>query len=233
MRPCIMLFLVSMTGSAFGAAAASLRFIGFSADGAYFAWEQYGIYDGSGFPWSTLSIQSTHDSSIAGEFAVVLEDEFCGGDDARELSMSQAVGLLGELSSEGWVEGGRLVHHPPTDMTPMGDSVTFCTTYFSPYYYIGDFTLGLRTEEIPGTEMEDIWGFPPVTLSVELTDNSSGETRVVGGIGRAACLENWVFGYGIEDVWCLDDTVFAAAIQCLSVGFEGPDLTYRMVGWTL
>ncbi len=216
-----------------GADSASLRFIGFSTDGEYFAWEQYGVQDGSGFPWSTVTIQSTADGSVLHEFSVVLEDGFKGEGDPGAESMRLAHEALLCLSGGSWDRGSLLVHHPPTDMTFGGSQVTFCTTYYSPSYYIGDYTLDLVTVEIPGTEMEEYWGFPPLSLSVVFSDNITGLTRTVmdtsGGSGNL----QWVFGYGIQDVWCIGDSVFAAAIQCVSIGFEGPDLRYLMTGWTI
>lgn len=216
-----------------GADSALLRFIGFSTDGAYFAWEQYGVHDGSGFPWSTVTIQSTTDGSVIHEFSVVLEDDFKGEGDPGAESMRQASGALQELSDNRWDRGSLLVHHPPTDMTSRGSSVAFCTTYYSPSYYIGDYTLDLLTVEVPGTEMEEFWGFPPLDLSVVFTDNVTELTCTVMKTSERTGNLQWVFGYGIQDVWCMGDSVFAAAIQCVSIGFEGPDLRYLMTGWTI
>ncbi|MFO7626659.1 MAG: DUF2259 domain-containing protein [Candidatus Fermentibacteraceae bacterium] len=216
-----------------GADSASLRFMGFSTDGECFAWEQYGVQDGSGFPWSTVTIQSTADGAVIHEFSVVLEGWFKGDGDPGAESMRMASEALRELSIDGWETGSLLVHHPPTDMTFGGSSVTFCTTYYSPSYYLGDYTLDLVTVEIPRTEMEEFWGFPPLELSVRFSDNVTGLTRTVMETSDRTGNLQWVFGYSIQDVWCLGDSVFAAAIQCVSIGFEGPDLRYLMTGWTI
>lgn len=46
---------------------AELGSTGFSDDGAYFAFEQYGIQDGSGFPYSSITIVDVKsDSWVAG-----------------------------------------------------------------------------------------------------------------------------------------------------------------------
>ncbi len=233
MRPIPLLVLILAAGPSSAADSASLLFMGFSADGAHFAWEQYGIQDGSGFPWSTITIQSAEDGSVAGRFAVVMEDESRGLRDARLECLREASEALAGLSAGGWSEGRLLVHHPPTDMTHSGGSVTFCTTFYSPSYYLGDYTLELVTEEIPGTEMEEYWGFPPLSLSVVFTDNRTGSARTVRDASEPMDRDGWVFGFGIEDVRCMGDSIFAAAVRCVSIGFEGPDLRYLMTGWTI
>jgi len=180
-----------------------------------------------------VTIQSTADGTVIHEFSVVLEDGFKGEGHPRAESRLLASEALHGLSGSGWIQGSLLVHHPPTDMTSAGESVTFCTTYYSPSYYIGDYTLSVLTVEIPGTEMEEFWGFPPLRLRVHFTDNRTGLVRTIMQSSDDADSHQWVFGYGIQDVWCMGDSVFAAAIQCISIGFEGPDLRYLMTGWTI
>lgn len=43
---------------------AALQPIGFSADGNVFAFEEYGVQDGSGFPYSTIYVIDTRDDSF-------------------------------------------------------------------------------------------------------------------------------------------------------------------------
>jgi predicted secreted protein len=49
-------FLCWMSGGLFAADAAEREVIGFSADGRFFAFEQFGVQDGSGFPYSDIFI---------------------------------------------------------------------------------------------------------------------------------------------------------------------------------
>lgn len=75
---------------------AELRVIGFSPKGEYFAFEQYGIHDGSGFPYSEIFIIDTaSDSWVKGTpIRVEMEDESASQSTARELSARQVASLL-------------------------------------------------------------------------------------------------------------------------------------------
>jgi predicted secreted protein len=67
----ILLLLLFLSGTAVSYELAQIEFIGFSADGRYLAWEEYGIQDVTGYPYSTVSIVDTAvDSIVAVESAV-------------------------------------------------------------------------------------------------------------------------------------------------------------------
>ena len=62
-----LLFTVLSNSIAWAGDYASRHVIGFSADGRYFAFEQYGAQDGSGFPYAEIFIIDTQaDSWVAG-----------------------------------------------------------------------------------------------------------------------------------------------------------------------
>ena len=74
------LTFVATAGMAWHAAAgdvASVDILGFSADGKVFAFEEYGIQDGSGFPYANrFYINTTTDEFVAGSpVRVRLDDE--------------------------------------------------------------------------------------------------------------------------------------------------------------
>ncbi len=78
--------------------------IGFSADGGFFAFEQYGRQDGSGFPYSEIFIIDTkHNKWVKGSpFRVLIKKENAKLRAARRNAKSQASSLLSDLK----------IHHP-------------------------------------------------------------------------------------------------------------------------
>ncbi len=89
----------------FGAAAAQAgdiaehRILGFTPDGAVFAFEEFGVQDGSGFPYSNIYVVDTGaDSWLPGTpFRVRLDDETKPLAEARAEARRQAAPLLGKI----------------------------------------------------------------------------------------------------------------------------------------
>ena len=75
----------ALGGSASAGDFAELNILGFSADGAVFAFEQYGVQDGSGFPYAErFYIDTGDDSFVSGTpIRVRIDDENASVDDAR------------------------------------------------------------------------------------------------------------------------------------------------------
>lgn len=73
----VLTILLLVIGSAQAADRALLDMLGYSADGEYFAFEEFGIQDGSGFAFSTVYVVDlAHDKWTYGTpFSVVAEDE--------------------------------------------------------------------------------------------------------------------------------------------------------------
>lgn len=75
-------------------------FIGFSADARYFAFEEYGIQDGSGFPYSTIFVVDlTTDSWVQGSpYRATTEDETASLAAARTAALEMAKAKLQSLA---------------------------------------------------------------------------------------------------------------------------------------
>ena len=84
--------LALLTAPAFAGDAAQFQPLGFSEDGRYFAFEEYGIQDGSGFPYANITILDTAaDKWAAGSpFRIRLEDDTAALTDARDAARTQA-----------------------------------------------------------------------------------------------------------------------------------------------
>lgn len=96
---------------------AERQILGFSPDGRYFAFEQFGVQDGSGFPYSDIFvIDTTTDEWVAGSpFHVTLKDERAQQKWARKEAIGKAGNLLRKLVIS---QPGRLLaSNPPAELS--------------------------------------------------------------------------------------------------------------------
>lgn len=78
---------------------ALIDFIGFSEDGQYFAFEEFGVQDGSGFPYSNIYVLDVSaDKWVPNTpVRVRLDDEGASQEEARSEAADEAAGVLTEL----------------------------------------------------------------------------------------------------------------------------------------
>ena len=90
------LALCLATGAASAGDYADRTIIGFSPDGAYFAFEEYGVQDGSGFPYANIYVVDTAtDSWVAGTpIRVMVQDETASLASVRFNAYEQANAIL-------------------------------------------------------------------------------------------------------------------------------------------
>jgi predicted secreted protein len=77
---------------------AAISLLGFSEDGRYFAFEEFGVQDGSGFPFSSIQvIDLVTDKWVAGApFKARIDDETARQADARSEAAAQANGPMAD-----------------------------------------------------------------------------------------------------------------------------------------
>ncbi len=119
-RNLITLFLFMILGNlsmAFAGDFATRSILGFSPDGRFFAFEQYGIQDGSGFPYADLIILDTRRNSwVKGApFRTLLFDENATMKQARMRSKDKAAALLQQMNIS--PRGTSLLSNPATELT--------------------------------------------------------------------------------------------------------------------
>ena len=177
---------------------ADRQVIGFSPNGSIFAFEEYGIEDGSGYPYSNIFLINTaKDSWVAGTpIRVRIDDGATSLQSARDLALSQAQPLL--LQYNIVAEGRHLVHNPITEL-PGGNNVEFLLRAFSPLQSAGwtlaieEFALQSDCPDIGATIVGfDLWLTSPVASPRQLHH----DTGIPDSRGCPV-------GYGISDVFCL------------------------------
>lgn len=233
----LLVALLAMLSLAFPARAgdyASLSVIGFSADGAYFAFEEYGVQDGSGFPYSTIYVVETAtDSWVEGSpFAVRIDNEGATLADARNQALSLAGNMLNALGI--FVPGTALVSNPLTEIVPNAHLQSFYTALFTPLqetYY----TLEVTEQPLVADGCPD-FGETYVGFVLTLTD-PTGAVRDLHRDERIPASRNCPIGYGVSDIILFDngrDTpVLIAMLNLFQVGFEGPNRRFLAVATTL
>ena len=102
MRTLLVLILSAFLASAPALAAdgAQSRAIGYSADGKYFAFEQFGVQDGSGFPyWDVFVLDLAANDWVKGTpVRILVEDEEQRLPEARRQAMAKAGPVIERLA---------------------------------------------------------------------------------------------------------------------------------------
>lgn len=94
------IFLLCIATAAYAGDMANFQMIGFSPEGDYFAFEQYGIHDGSGFPYSDIFIiETAYDRWVSkSPIRVVAKDESSLLSAIRDISAHRASSILSQFN---------------------------------------------------------------------------------------------------------------------------------------
>lgn len=210
---------------------ANRQILGFSPDGSTFAFEQFGIQDGSGFPYADIFIIDTaSDQWIKGSpFSARLEDERAQQKWARRDALSKAGNTLREKLIT--APGRLLASNPPSEVSANPHSVTVNTAR-SPTMTPERWTFTLN--EVPLTSpkcsaftSQGIKGF---RLVAQQEGKQPGvlhtDTQLPNSRGCA-------LRYAISDIIIHEPDngprSFAILISIFSHGFEGPDRRFIAV----
>ena len=205
---------------------------GFSPDGGHFAFEEYGVQDGSGFPYSNIyMIDVTDDSWLPGTpLRVRIDDESATLEEARLQSHQQAAGRL-----EKFRIGRQPVHVASNPYTQLNADFNFVLVNprlvappidrpyafrLSAYPLPGAADYCADFGETKGFQLELIYGADDTSVILQ-RDERLPQSR--------AC----PLDYQIADIYTFypesGAPVFAALIRMIGVGFEGPDGRYLAV----
>lgn len=207
--------------------AAELNILGFSSDGGVFAFEEYGIQDGSGFPYANrFYIDTASDSFLPGTpIRVRLDDESASLDEARDQARTQGEAIIAEavLAANRGVTAG---FNPMTELSAHPHRMAVNPR---PVFPPIDQPLELRLEEIaleqPANchDLGTAVGYRLTRLGV-----SPGETaQLLHEDTSIPTSRNCPLGYSFGAVQTFfpdgGEPVYAVVIAVRSVGFEGPN----------
>lgn len=228
--PFIMALLAP--GAALGGDRALIDYIGFSQDFRYFAFEEFGIQDGSGFAYANLYVVDLEsDSWVVGTpIRVQAEAEENSLAAIRAEALAQAESHITGFSIDIPVEIVALIGDGAPDID--GKSLSFGAPGYEPGAVIGDYTLRLSTFPTTATSPCAEWfDLDPQGYQLEISD--SGTQRLVhrdDNLPRSrGCPVDYRL-YGV--VMPFGGAVLANAVAIVSVyprGFEGPDRRFLAV----
>jgi len=234
-RPVIIALFVSLCASAraFGGDAAALEILGFSADGGVFAFEEYGVQDGSGFPYSNrYYIRTADDAFVPGTpVRVRLDDESATLEAARSQAREQGEGIVAaaELAAN---RGFTAALNPVTELS--ADPLRLVAAP-RPVFPPIDAPFEFRLEvvpfgETPGCEgLGEISGFRLLRIHAE----AGGVTELLHEDGSVPESRGCPVGYGLggAQTFSIGNSLaaYAVLISVRRVGFEGPDHRWMAV----
>lgn len=225
----VFVWLLGSVSAALAGDIASFRAIGFSEDGKVFAFEEYGIQDGSGFPYSNIfAIDTEKDSFIAGTpIRVRLDDEMAGLGKARAEASDKAAAVLSQYRLED--RPGQLVAFNPVSEGTGNARVLRYYAYPAEPAFGGLY--GLKLEEIaeePSPACKELLAkvrsFRLVLTAVDgkptnktvYKDDGIPQSRNCPGSYRLGGVVTYQPAGGGE-------TLHIALVTVLSFGFEGRD----------
>jgi predicted secreted protein len=215
---------------------AGLEILGFSHDGGVFAFEEYGVQDGSGFPYANrYYIDTATDSFLSGTpIRVRLEDESASLNTARSQVREKGEKIVpqAELAANRGITAG---FNPVTELSADPyRMVVNPRAIFSPV----DEPLEFRLEEIPlnnlpGMETCNSQGAINGFRLLRIDARKDGTTRLLHEDKTIPKSRGCPSGYRIGGVqtFSIDKlSAYAVLIAVRQYGFEGPD--YRWIAVT-
>ncbi len=228
------LLLLALAAIARAGTVAEVEIIGFSENGEIFAFEEYGIQDGSGFPFANrFYVETASDSFVSGTpIRVRIDDEAATLEEARRRAQERGEAVISDAeltANRGYMAGWNAVTEFSADPTRMAVNPR-------PIFPAADAPLEFRLEEIALSQPErcrdlgDVVGFRLVRAGIE-----PGQTaEIVHEDRNVPESRGCPLGYRIGGVQTFfpDEgaPVFAVMIAIRSFGFEGPD--YRWIAVT-
>jgi len=209
---------------------ASLEFWGFSPDGRFLTFEQFGTMDGSGFPFSRLAVVNVpgnifvdYAEKVVKEGIVLNERTYTAQTLAQSLKRTGVRrGLTGTLVfQKGPVLEGDSDYSLTLTSADLPKAAKFTLDG-------KDYTLELTERPAPPItdDCREYAQFPAALLELKL---SSGATsRVIQKDVRLPNTRKCVYSYGIARIYRYRSSV-AVFLRTLSPGFEGPNLGWMVV----
>jgi predicted secreted protein len=211
---------------------AKLNFIGFSTNGKYLAFEEYGVQDGSGFPYSSFYIVNVDTNSFAVKpFETRLENENATQAQARAKAKLAAAAALKKFGIANGNTGSLVVSRLFTDLSVRDltnseaktSKINFAEWVDSMYTEGNyDLTLDLVEEKTKACEHEEL---PVYRIALTLKDNKSDWTNVLQKDASLPKSRGCPTRYEIQYVYLYKQNI-AVFMNYYNTGFEGPDLRY-------
>lgn len=232
------ILLCLLTTSTLAGDFATLNFIGFSKDGRYLAFEEFGTQDGSGFPYSNVYVVDVVKNVYASKpVAVRIDDEKATERLARsrsKLGASSAFRKFGILAGN---TGKLVVSRQLTDLSVNhflsehpGDTqkIKFAEIVGS-MYQGGDWELILKSVAVKTKDCAYVGEDSKVyMLDLSIHDNEGNRTTTLQKDSALPSGRGCPTNYAMQYVYLYQDYA-AVFVSKYTIGFEGPDMRYMVV----
>ncbi|KQW28653.1 hypothetical protein ASE36_09125 [Rhizobium sp. Root274] len=231
-----LLAIISVLMTALAASAgdvAEMRPLGYSPDGRFFAFEQFGEQDGSGFPYAEIQVIDTEtDTYVEGTpIEVMIRREEASIGEARRQSLSQAKALL-EVRKIGDDPGHLVAFAPIGELTEKLHDLRYQAF---PSFYVSDgiYRLSLQEFDAKGSDLchsmdVNVRGFA-LSHAEDAKPDAKREVYRDKSVPKSRnCPQAYAIG-GVVTPGLGSKAPHMVMVQVVSLGFEGSNLRWLAV----
>lgn len=225
-------FVALSSSAAIAGDFSTLNVLGFSEDGSIFAFEEYGVQDGSGFPYANrFYIDTATDSFVSGSpIRKRIDDETANLDDVRDMAAQSGSAIIADNDLvDGFTAGLNSVTELSADPYRMAVNPR-------PVVPPIDAEIEFRLKELQFTASGSCAGVTELSAGFSLTQIATEpdqSARVLHEDESVPSSRACPTGYRIGGVYTYypqsADPVYAVTIAVKSYGFEGPDYRWMAV----
>lgn len=219
--------------SAYAGDTATLKILGFNEDGKIFAFEEFGVQDGSGFPYANRFYINTETDKFLPDtpIRVRLDDESASVDSAREEAKKQAQSIISDSilnQNTGFTAGWNPVTELSTDPVRIAVNPR-------PVFPAIDDMLEFRLEEMRFEIAENcaLFGESVGYRLLKIGTTADAQTILLHEDSSIPSSRGCPLGYqfaGVQTFFPKEGSaIFAVMIAMRAGGFEGPDHRYLAV----
>ncbi len=211
---------------------ATLNVIGFSKDGRYLAFEEYGVQDGSGFPYSNIYFIDVEKNAFAApRIAVRIDKETADEPAARKRSAALAAKILTRFRIIKGNVGKLVLSHLITDLTFEGSPDKASTVRFAEeigsMFHRGDYEMSLTKRPIKTKECE-AFGDDTRLLELGLRDLDADTFKFLQKDSSLPESRGCPIDYRLQNIYLYKGFI-AVFVGVFNTGFEGPDMRFMAV----
>lgn len=226
------IFLLGLLSwSVFAGDAATLNFLGFSKEGKYLAFEQYGVTDGAGAPYVEIFFVDapkniyvakpikTDDSKVSSDMLLAA---------VRKNTLKAAESKLKELEIDPQAEnyGERVVARSPHELNAEAKRARFSVPIALGGTATAIYELRLETTKTD-TDCEGVGKAEMLTLKLVYPDGKTVQTLQKDKSLPSS--RGCPFSYRIQDVYFYNKQYIAVFLSMLLPGFEGQNMRYLVI----